>query len=114
MSKKLGDIIDACLDGEKPDYDDMRLAICAMSALMTFDRLAIHRLAQAERENKKKILLSSAVFQSKERFNRIKRAHETTPREWLGEENNPDSKEVQKRRAASKKLVDKILDKAPK
>lgn len=112
--KKLGDIIDDARDGKKPEYDDLRHAVCAMESLMTFDRLALHSLADAERNNKKKILLSSAVFQSEERFERIKRAYNKSPKEWLGPNNDPDCKIVQERRGKSLNLVNKIMNKHKK
>lgn len=46
--RTLGQIIEACRNGERPDVDELRLAVCAMDALMTFDRRAIWTLAEAE------------------------------------------------------------------
>ena len=46
--RTLGEIIEAARSGERPDYDDLRLAVCAMDMLMTFDRQAIWKLAEGE------------------------------------------------------------------
>lgn len=69
LNKTLGEIIRASRSGERPDYDDLRLALCALDHLMTFDRMAMERphLAQALKK---------------------------TPMEFLGD-NNPDNPEVQ-------------------
>lgn len=112
--KKLGDIIDEAMDGEKPDYDDLRYAVCAMSSLMTFYRMSLSNLVKAERENKKKILSYSAVFQYEEMFNTIKKAFSKSPKEWLGADNDPDSLQVQERRKSHLKIVEKIIAKMPK
>lgn len=109
--KKLRDIINECMDGYEPEYDDLRYAVCAMQALMTFDRMALMNLVKAEKENKKPILSYSAEFQWKERFDRIKTAYGKSPKEWLGENNDPNNLAVQERRNISKKIVQKILRK---
>ncbi|WP_267904086.1 hypothetical protein [Pseudomonas monteilii] len=33
--RTLGEIIEAARSGERPDYDELRLAVCAMDMLMT-------------------------------------------------------------------------------
>lgn len=82
----------------KADVDELRLAVCAMDALMTFDR-RIWTLAEAEKRGRPRPLLNrSAVFQRDENFNRVRRALDKSPREWLGPEHNPDDPGVQSRR----------------
>lgn len=75
--KTLGEIIRAAHSGERPGYDDLRLALCALDHLMTFDRMAMERplLAQALKK---------------------------TPMEFLGD-NNPDNPEVQANRVRVKR-----------
>lgn len=46
----LGEIIEAAKSGERPEYDELRLAVCAMDGLMTFDRQAIWKLAEGRRK----------------------------------------------------------------
>jgi len=109
MMRTLGEIIEAAKSGEKPDYDELRYAVCAMDALMTFDRQAIWKLAQAEQEGKKPVLVYSGLWQRDENFGRIKRAMATTPREYVGANNDPDSPAVQERRRKSIALMDRLL-----
>lgn len=106
--KTIGEIIEAARSGERPDYDELRLAVCAMDALMTFDRLAIWKLAEAEKEGKKPFLVYSALWQRDENFGRVKRALAKTPREFLGESYDPDSPAVQERRKQSIRLYEKV------
>lgn len=110
--RTLGEIIEAARSGERPDYDELRLAVCAMDALMTFDRQAIWKLAEAESEGKKPVLVYSAVFQRDENFGRVKHALAKTPREYLGANHDPDSPAVQERRRASIALMDRFMDSA--
>ena len=105
----LGNIIDSAQSGEKPDYDDLRYAVCTLAALIMFDRMALGDLSRAEKENKKKILSYSAVYRYEEHLNMIRRAFAKSPRDWLGENNDPDSASVQKRRKISLKIVENIL-----
>ena len=112
--RKLGEIIEAAKSGERPEYDELRLAVCAMDALMTFDRMAIWKLAEGEAEGKKPFMVWSAVFQRQENFDRVKRAMAKTPREYLGPNNDPDSPAVQARRQASIALFDKLLPRGGK
>lgn len=107
--KTLGDIIDAVRDGERPDYEDLRYAICATSALMTFDRNALSNLAIAETEGKKPVLIYSAVFQHAENFNRVKRALSKPPKEYIGWGNDPENPDFLARRAQSIRLVEAVI-----
>lgn len=108
--KTLGGIIEAAKSGERPDYDDLRLALCAMDALLTFDRQAIWNLAEAQQENKKPVLVYSALWQRDENFGRVKKAMAKSPREWLGPNHDPDSPAVQKRRQVSRALMQKVQE----
>lgn len=110
--KTIGEIIESAKNGERPEYDDLRLAVCALDYLMTFDRNAIWKLAEAEAEGKKPFLVSSALWQRDENFSRIKRAMGKTPKEYLGTTYNPDDPEVQTRRKAAIALWDRALAKA--
>lgn len=107
--KKLIDIIEAVKNNEKPDYDELRYAVLALSALKTFDSMAIGKLAEGEREKKKPFLMYSAEWQFKESFNRNKRALDKSPKEWIGWDNDPENPEYQKRRKISIKILNKFL-----
>lgn len=110
--RTLSEIVDAVRDGERPDYEDLRYAICAMDALTTFDRMAFMKLAEAEREGKKPFLTSSAQWQWEEHFSRQKRAGEKPPKEYVGWNNDPDNPEFLKRRAVANKVMAKVYEKA--
>lgn len=107
--KTLGEIIEAARSGERPEYEDLRLAVCAMDMLMTFDRQAIWKLAEAESEGKKPFMVWSGLWQRDENFNRVKRAMAKDPRSYLGPTYDPDSPEVQNRRRKSIALMDRAL-----
>lgn len=108
----LGEIIESVRDGGRPDYEDLRYAICAMETLATFDRMAFMRLADAEKAGKKPLLTSSAQWQFEESFNRAKRAMGKPPKEYVGWNNDPDNPEFLSRRQKSKRLMNAIIDKA--
>lgn len=110
MSKTLGEIITAVRDGEKPDYDDLRFAICCLDIMGTFDRRALDSLAEAEREGKKPFMTRSAVWQQQERFERMKRQLAKTPLEILGDTYHPDNPEVQERRQQAVALVNAAVE----
>jgi len=100
-----------CKDGKIPTMNEMRYAICAMDSLMIFDRMAFSDLRRGKIENKKPTLIYNAEFQYSERFDRLKRAYSKSPKMWLGDSNDPDSKDVQDRRKISNKIVERILNK---
>jgi hypothetical protein len=108
----LGEIIEAARSGRRPDYDDLRLAVCAMDILMTFDRQAIWKLSEAESQCKKPFLVNSAVWQRDENFGRMKRAMSSTPLDYLGTNYNPDRPEAQERRQKSVALMDRFINRA--
>lgn len=103
--KKLTDIITLVKDGGSPTSDEMRYAICALDALITFDSQALLQLAKGMQENRKPILIYSANWQWEEHHRRMQRALSKSPKEWVGEDNNPDNPEVQKRRKTSLKIL---------
>jgi hypothetical protein len=109
MPKTLGEIIEAVRDGERPEYDDLRYAICAMSALSTFDRQAFMKLAEAERDTKKPFMVTSAQWQWEEHFNRTKRAMGKPPKEYVGWNNDPENPEFLKRRGLAKRVMDRVI-----
>lgn len=108
--KTLNEIVNAVRDGERPDYEDLRYAICAMEALSTFDRMAFMKLADAEKSGKKPFMTSSAQWQFEESFSRHKRAGEKPPKEWVGWNNDPDNPEFLKRRAMASKIMNTVME----
>lgn len=108
--RTLIEIIEECKNGGIPSIDEMRLAICAMSGLSSFDTSALRKLYEAETENKKPILTYSAKFQAEESHSRWHKALNVTPREYLGESFDPDNTEVQKRRKIALKIFEKACN----
>lgn len=97
----LNEIIESVRDGNKPDYEDLRYAICAMSALMVFDRMALSKLAMAEIENKKPFLVHSAEWQFGEHLQRVNDAMDKPPKEYVGWNNDPENPDFLSRRKIS-------------
>ena len=110
--RPLGEIIEAARSGERPDYDELRLAVCAMDMLMTFDRQAIWKLAEGEQKGKKPMLVWSSLWQRDENFTRVKRAMATDPKSYLGPNYDPDSPAVQERRRMSIAIKDGVARRA--
>ncbi len=110
--RSLGEIAEDVRSGARPPYEELRYAVIAYQALLTFDNMALMKLAETERENKPRLLTRSAVFQWKEYFNRVKRALEKSPKDWVGWENDPDNPEFQKRRKISEKLFEAAAQRA--
>lgn len=109
--KTLNEIVNSVRDGARPDYEDLRYAICALEALRVFDGQAFMKLAEAEREGKKPFMVTSAQWQWEEHFNRHKRASEKPPKEYVGWNNDPDNPAFQARRGLSKKIMGKAIEK---
>jgi len=108
MMRTLLEIIDVTRDGGRPEYEELRYAVCALNALTTFDEQALKKLAQAEQEHKKPMLAWSARFQYDERFNRMKRALNSDPKIWVGWNNDPENPEFVKRRRSAIRLFEKV------
>lgn len=109
--KTLGEIIEAVRDGERPDYEDLRYAICAMSALAVFDRQAFIKLAEAEETGKKPFLTTIAAWQWKESFGRWLRAMTKPPKEYVGWNNDPDNPEFLARLKTAQRFMAKFAAK---
>lgn len=102
--KTLSEIIDAVKNGEKPAYDDLRFALLAMSHLHTFDSSDMLDVFEATTEWNPILHI-----RAEEAFNRSKRAMNVSPKEYLGENWNPDNPEYQKRRKLMLNLADEIF-----
>ena len=101
--RTLFEIIEAVKNNETLTEDEMRYSICAMDALMTFDRKSFMTLVEGEEKGKNKFIYSP-TFQFKERFERIKSALNKSPKEWLGEDYDFKNEEYQKRRKSISKI----------
>ncbi len=100
MSDTIGELVDACRSGEKPDYDDLRHLVCCLDSLLTFASTDLSRAI-----DKPKFYTPMVLYT--QQFERIKRALDKEPLQWLGDSNNPDIPEVQERRELAKKIFSK-------
>jgi hypothetical protein len=107
--RTLFEIVEATKAGERPDYEELRYAVCALDALTTFDGMTIMRLAEAEEKGQKAILTRSAKFQNEERFRRLKVALSKSPKEWVGWNNDPDNPEYQERRRIALRVFERAV-----
>ena len=103
----LSEIIDSVRSGGRPDYEDLRYAICAMEALATFDYIALTRLARAELEGRKPFLVTSSVWQLEEHLRRTSLAAARPPKDYVGWNNDPDNPESIERRRRSLSIVNR-------
>ena len=108
--RTLSEIITATRDGKKPEYEELRYAVCAMDALSTFDDMGLRKLVEAEQNGKPAKLVWSAFFQYEESFNRWKRALAMNPKKYIGWNNDPENSEFLKRRNSSKKIADSFIN----
>jgi hypothetical protein len=109
--KSLSDVIQQTMDGGKPEYEELRYALLAMSSLSVFNRQAFMRLADAEKSGKKPFMTTSANWQFEEHYRREQAALSKPPKEWLGWNNDPENPEFLKRRKISQKIMSGIVSK---
>lgn len=107
--RTLSEIIEAVKSNAEVSEEELRLAIVAQDFLMSFDHRALMSLREAEIHKKTPIFASSADFQFKERFRRLKNAMGKDPKSYLGVHNLPESPEYQKRRAISMAVVNSVM-----
>lgn len=105
----LGQIIEAVRSGQRPSYEDLRYAICAIVALCVFDSQALQRLAEAEKDGKHAFMAASAEWQWNEHFERRKRALNKVPKEYVGWANDPENPEFLERRGQAVRLFEKLM-----
>lgn len=101
-------IVGDARDGKKPDIDEMRYAICVLDILLTFDGMALMKLARGEATGKLNMLIYSAEWQWQEHHRRIQNAMSKSPKEYLGNDNDPDNPDIQERRRISMKIFEKF------
>jgi hypothetical protein len=107
--RTLFEIIEAVKNNETVTEDEMRYSICAMDALMVFDRESFMTLVKGEEKGKNKFIYSPK-FQLTERFERIKSALNKNPKEWLGENYDFKNPEYQKRRKSINRIFETLID----
>lgn len=101
----LSEIIEAVKNGEKPEYDDLWFGLLALSHLHTFD--VQDMLEVFEKTSGQNNMLA---MRAEESFNRSKRAMAVPPKQYLGNNWNPDNPEYQKQRKLHLKLFNKFME----
>ena len=97
--KTIGDIVEACQSGERPDYDDLRLTVCALHSLMMFEWGDVCHAARRPE------LFSHEQVQELI-FERRKRVMAQTPAHFLGDR-HPDNPGQQQWRAMAQRIYAK-------
>lgn len=82
--RKLQEIIDLVRDGGKPSYDELRYSLCVIDGLMALDGRSILRLAEDSNGARGKGISNIAMIIQRERFDRVKIALNSNPKEYLG------------------------------
>lgn len=97
-NRTLYDIITDAQDGNRPEYDDVLYALLALDALSTLDAATIRKLAFEKP--------SQAIcgMYAEESFQRMKRALDVPPRQWLGWGHDPANPEHQRERQIALRL----------
>ncbi|MGE4301968.1 MAG: hypothetical protein AB7F40_10250 [Victivallaceae bacterium] len=108
--RTLGEILDMAHLGEKPEYEELLLALEAMSALVTLDSMALREVAKAEQAGKDRILTSSAAWQLNNRRRRMQGAMTKPPSQWLGWNNDPRNPKCVASRKLAQKAFAKIME----
>lgn len=91
--RTLAEILEDAEDGGTPEYDELRYAVLALNALITFDGVSMVRAASD------KTMDHSQALQ--DHIRRVSGARSTHPKLWLGWENDPENPEHQERRRAA-------------
>ncbi len=102
--RTLFEIIDAAKDGEMPTHEECYWAMLAFDALMYFDHHDMQNLV----ERPQNVLNNPKSYYEKQ-FRRHKTALNTSPKDWVGPNNDPSNPAYQSFRNVGKKLIDKVL-----
>lgn len=106
--RKLQEIIDLVMDGGKPSYDELRYSLCVIDGLMALDGRSILRLAEDSNGARGKGISNIAMIIQRERFDRVKIALNSNPKEYLGLNNDPDNRDFVDRRREASRLIERI------
>ncbi len=91
----LSSIIEHVQNGDKPEYEELLYAVCALNSLISFDNAALVNLAHGEPHD------SRAVRAFEDHFNRNKVAFEQSPKTFIGWDNDPANPDFLIRRQVS-------------
>lgn len=105
--KKLGEILDLLNDDKEITEEEAKYTILALFSLLNMDHSSLRDVTIGRRKD-------SEIFkklESKHSFDRYKRALDSDPKVWIGQDNDPKYEDVRKRKQAAKKLVDCLIGK---
>lgn len=100
----LYEIIEAVKQNEPVDPEAVRYALLAMDSLHTFTKTDLRKLAMHPDKAHRRVQRMAEAD-----FNRVKRAIDKDPKEWLGWDNDPENPEYRQRQAAAVELVQKLI-----
>lgn len=99
--KNLVDIIDDTKDNKKPDYEELRYAVLALTALLNLDHIDLKTIEKDTSD----LILNLKKKNSQERFHV---ALNMSPKEWIGWGDDPENPEYQKFRKVGKRIFSNI------
>lgn len=105
--RTLSEIIDAVKSNQPSTHEECIYALCALDSLATFDKMDLMKMGSDEQDGKPRLW---AWMRYEESFNRWKLALAKSPREWLGDNNDPLNPAYQKRRRVANRILDAALD----
>lgn len=100
--RTLAEIVDDVKDGKKPDYEELRYALLAYSAISFFDREALIK-------NTKETPDFIFKMRQDDSIKRIHAALNKSPKEFVGWNNDPDNPEYLKFRKFGEILLSKVI-----
>jgi hypothetical protein len=101
--RKLADIIEDCKLNKRPEYDELRYAVIALTSLMNMSSGKLMRFYKEDTKPIDKLLIDNF-------YNAYHTALNKSPKDWLGWNNDPENPEYQRFHAIGSKLVDKALN----
>lgn len=107
MIRCLGEIIDSVKRGEKPDYDELRYALLACVSLLNIE----HRQLREELQREKPAAKFIRDMKLKNSFDAYKGAMQSSPKDWIGWDHDPDNQDYQKRYEIGNRMIDKFFGK---
>mgnify|MGYP001589394393 CR=1 FL=1 len=100
--RTLFDIIEAAKIGEPTTHEECLYALLAYSSLAQFDSLALRQLAFKQSQ------FRTPAQQAEESFKRWKKALAKSPKDWLGQSNDPANDECRTRVKMARQLFAKV------
>ena len=100
--RKLSEIIEDCKLNKKPSVDELRYAVIALTSLMNMANSKLLQVYKNNTEPRSKMVVEN-------HYNTHRTALNSSPKEWLGWENDPENPEYQRFHAMGVKLLEKAL-----